>query len=291
MFIFIISVGAILLLINIRSWRRIQHFTRPEADRRTFQFIPLEYCKEILNEWQTYALGDNTWQGRQGLIIAAASLVGLIFVNSRWLQFNLSLFIPVVVCSLFCIQIRVGRAMRRKYFEDTFPQLLSVVNAAVSAGNGIQQALQRCGESLDGDMGADFNRVDRRLNLGEDPERVFNDVWERYPYREFYFFVIIMLVSIQRGGQLRVLISRLSRIVNNSKNMARRKKSMTSEARTSAKIVAAIPLLFFICMKYFSPENFDFVVNDPVGRYILYYVIASELLGMLIIWGLLKRAV
>lgn len=43
-------------------------------------------------------------------------------------------------------------------------------------------------------------------------------------------------------------------------------------------------------MKYFSPENFDFVVHDPVGRLILYYVIASEAIGMIIIWILLRRA-
>jgi tight adherence protein B len=99
-----------------------------------------------------------------------------------------------------------------------------------------------------------------------------------------------MLVSMQLGGQLRVLIGRLSRIITNSKNMARRKAALTSEARTSAKIVAAIPLLFFCGMKYFSPENFDFIIHDSIGRLILYYVIASELIGMAIIWYLLRKA-
>ena len=44
-------------------------------------------------------------------------------------------------------------------------------------------------------------------------------------------------------------------------------------------------------MKYLSPENFDFIINDPTGQLILYYVIASECIGMLIIWLLLRRAV
>ncbi|WP_258318080.1 type II secretion system F family protein, partial [Escherichia coli] len=124
---------------------------------------------------------------------------------------------------------------------------------AVSAGNSIHQALHRCGEGIDGDLGKMFKRIDRRLNLGEEPERVFNDAWKEYQYREFYFFNIVMLVSMQLGGQLRVLVGRLSRIITNSKNMARRKAAITSEARMSAKIVAAMPLLFFCGMKYFSP--------------------------------------
>lgn len=166
-----------------------------------------------------------------------------------------------------------------------------MINASISAGNSIHQALHRCGESIEGPLGNSFRRIDRRLNLGEEPERVLNDACREYRYREFYFFVAVMLISLQHGGQLRMLIGRLNRIVTNSRNMSRRKLAMTSEARASAKIVAAIPLLFFCGMKYLSPENFDFIINDPTGQLILYYVIASECIGMLIIWLLLRRAV
>ncbi|WPM84884.1 hypothetical protein QNH14_21905 [Apirhabdus apintestini] len=65
---------------------------------------------------------------------------------------------------------------------------------------------------------------------------------------------------------------------------------MTSEAGASAKIVAAIPILFFIGMKYLSPENFNFIMTDGTGRIILYYVIASEVIGIMIINLLVRRA-
>ncbi|HHU7913420.1 TPA: type II secretion system F family protein [Escherichia coli] len=58
----------------------------------------------------------------------------------------------------------------------------------------------------------------------------------------------------------------------------------------SAKIVAAMPLLFFCGMKYFSPENFEFVIHDSLGRIVLYYVIISEAIGMAIIFYLVKKA-
>lgn len=285
----ILLIGIFLLIVNVMNWRRLKKVAS-QATPRYLQAPSFFLIRKLFYEWRIYALGNNTWRGRRGLVISVLVFLCMSFVNLHWLQFNSWLFTSIVIPVLFIMQIRIGRTMHRKYFEDGFPEILSVVNAAVSAGNSIHQALHRCGEGIDGELGETFNRIDRRLNLGEEPERVFYDAWRVYPYREFYFFIVVIQVSIQRGGQLRVLVSRLSRIINNSKNMARRKMAMTSEARSSAKIVGAIPLLFFFGMKYFSPENFNFVVHDPIGRYILYYAIGSEVLGMLIIWILIRRA-
>lgn len=281
--------GMVLLVVNFYRWKKISLTVsqEPVVER---QYPPVVWIISLWEEWWSYAVGDGSAGGAKGLIMAGITALVLCFLNINWLDIAWSFFIPAVVIGLFFAQIRIGRSLQRRYFENRFPEILSVINAAVSAGNSIHQALHRCGNSVDGHLGDTFHRIDRRLNLGEEPARVFRDAWEEYRYREFYFFVIVMLVSLERGGQLRVLIGRLSRIIINSKNMARRKAAMTSEARTSAKIVAAIPLLFFCGMKYFSPDNFDFIVHDPTGQLILYYVIASESVGMIIIWILLRRA-
>ncbi|EOZ7471427.1 type II secretion system F family protein [Enterobacter hormaechei] len=289
MYFLIIFIGIALLIVNFLQWRRnITAFASESTIQK--KSLPYIYISTLWSEWKLYALGDYSIKGMKGLIIAVISIIVLLLVNANWFQFDVIFLLLASVFIAFVTQIRVGRALRRRYFESSFPEVLSVINSAVSAGNSIHQALHRCGEGIDGDLGKMFKRIDRRLNLGEEPERVFNDAWKEYQYREFYFFNIVMLVSMQLGGQLRVLVGRLSRIITNSKNMARRKAAMTSEARMSAKIVAAMPLLFFCGMKYFSPENFEFVIHDSLGRIVLYYVIISEAIGMAIIFYLVKKA-
>lgn len=285
----IVIFGVMVLIVNLLRWKKIK-ITINQEQRRETAYPPVVWLLSLCREWHLYAFGDRTLKGAKGIIVAAVVLAVIIFLNINWLAIPWNIFLPVVFLGLFIAQLRIGRSLLRRDFENRFPEVLSVVNAAVSAGNSIHQALGRCGKSVEGQLGETFHRIDRRLNLGEEPERVFKDAWKDYRYREFYFFVIVMLVSLERGGQLRVLIGRLSRIIINSKNMARRKAAMTSEARTSAKIVAAIPLLFFCGMKYFSPENFDFIIHDSTGQLILYYVIASETIGMIIIWILVRRA-
>lgn len=289
MYFLIIFIGIALLIVNFLQWRRnITAFASESTIQK--KSLPYIYISTLWSEWKLYALGDYSIKGMKGLIITVISIIVLLLVNANWFQFDVIFLLLASVFIAFVTQIRIGRALRRRYFESSFPEVLSVINSAVSAGNSIHQALHRCGEGIDGDLGKMFKRIDRRLNLGEEPERVFNDAWKEYQYREFYFFNIVMLVSMQLGGQLRVLVGRLSRIITNSKNMARRKAAMTSEARMSAKIVAAMPLLFFCGMKYFSPENFEFVIHDSLGRIVLYYVIISEAIGMAIIFYLVKKA-
>ena len=68
----------------------------------------------------------------------------------------------------------------------------------------------------------------------------------------------------------------------------KKKFSMTSEARLSAKIVGSLPFIFLIMMRYMSPENYDYVFETETGNIILYYVVISELIGMGIIQMLMR---
>lgn len=65
--------------------------------------------------------------------------------------------------------------------------------------------------------------------------------------------------------------------------------SMTSEMRMSSKITGAIPFVFLILLKFISPENFQFVLEDQQGRVLLYYLIGSEVTGLLVIKFLMRK--
>jgi tight adherence protein B len=292
MYIAIVITGLAIFVVALLRYWRIHRVIDAAALTRVVEKAEGKnnFIVELYTEWRNYAFGSVRW-GINGFIISLTLLLLSLFINYYYLGFPWVFFILTVCVVLVIAQIRMGRAIRKKYFENKFPEVLTVVSSAISAGNSIQQALERCGTNIDGDMGNIFNNVSRRLNLGEEPERVFNDAVNIYRYREFYFFFIVMMVSLQRGGQLRTLISRLSRTININKNMDKRKKAMTSEARASAKIVAAIPVIFFLGMKFLSPDNFDFIVNDSTGRYILYYVLSSEVVGLLIINHLVRKAI
>jgi tight adherence protein B len=175
-----------------------------------------------------------------------------------------------------------------KQFNEHFPDALNMLSSAVSAGESITHAIAFVGKKLEGEVGKEFKVMGERLQLGESPDEVFKKSCVRFPYPAFQFFVITLRANMNRGGQLRDVISRLNRLMFDARAVERKKYALTSEARISAKIVCATPFFFLFILQYLSPENYEFVMFHAEGRPILYYVLISESIGMLIIWALLK---
>lgn len=176
----------------------------------------------------------------------------------------------------------------RTMFEESFPDALNMLTSAVSAGESIMHAIMFVGKSLDGEVGKEFKVMGDRLQLGESPDSVFRKSCRRFPYPSFQFFVITLRANMSRGGQLKDVMTRLNRLMFEARAIEKKKYALTSEARTSAKIVGAIPFFFLFMLQYLSPENYEFVMFNPAGRPILYYVLISEAIGMTIIWLLMK---
>lgn len=216
-------------------------------------------------------------------IIALSLFVNKGFFRVHWLFVSVPMLIVSVVVGYSWLANRA-----KKNFEASFPDALNMLASAVSAGESIMHAIIFVGQSLDNDVGREFKLMGERLQLGETPDKVFQKSCVRYPYPTFQFFVITLRANMQRGGQLKEIITRLNRLIFDSNAIEKKKYAMTSEARASAKIVGAIPFIFLFILQYLSPENFEFVMFSDSGKPILYYVLVSELIGMSIIWSLMK---
>lgn len=182
------------------------------------------------------------------------------------------------------------RKRERNQFEEAFPDALSMLASAISSGESITHAIIYVGNTLQGDVGQEFKKMGQRLQVGESIDSVFRKSCQRFPYPSFYFFVITLRANMQRGGQLKDVITRLNRVMFDSRAMEKKKYALTSEARASAKIVAAMPFLFLIYMRFMIPDSYNFIMFDPEGKSILYYLLVSESLGLGMIWWLMKGA-
>ncbi|PSW07396.1 type II secretion system protein F [Photobacterium lipolyticum] len=177
---------------------------------------------------------------------------------------------------------------RRQEFEHTFPDALNIMMSAVTAGESITQSISYVGKTMDNNIGQEFHRMGEHLKLGEPPEQVFKRACKNVPYPAFLFFIVTIRANMARGGQLKNVMARLIRVLVDARTLEKKKMAMTSEARLSAKIVAIIPLAFMVLLNYINPDNVNFVLTDPSGRLILYYVLGSESLGLFIVWLLVR---
>ncbi len=209
-------------------------------------------------------INENFVRGNSWAVLAVVELMGLYF-GYQWLQ-----------------------KREKSAFDTEFPDALNMLTSAVSSGESLMHAILYVGRTLDGEVGKEFKLMGERLQMGESPDSVFRKSCKRFPYPAFHFFVITMRANMQRGGQLKEVMTRLNRLMFDARAVEKKKYALTSEARTSAKIVAAIPFIFLFMLQFLSPENYEFVMFNPNGRAILYYVLASEFIGIAIVWKLMK---
>lgn len=287
----ILLFGVLLIVFTLLNWFKVKK-TVSSKEYRTSSFFSrwLDAVSLRVRKWLYYF----SFGKPKNIPIHSVVLFFMLFIalllNSKFLRFNNYLFLlSVIVVFIYAVWF-LGNKRNKKVFENTFPEAIQVIVSATSSGAGLLQALERCGQNIYGPLGSEFQQIYRRLAIGEDASSVFADSYTRYPYKEYYYFIMIIKLNLARGGQIREVISRLGKVITDSKKMEQRKKSMTSEARMSAMIVACIPLSFFVFMRFFMTENFDFVMNDPGGRIVLYYVLGSESLGLFIVWWLMRKS-
>jgi tight adherence protein B len=231
--------------------------------------------------------------GPRGHLISIVYIILSVWVSYliifNFLTLNSYLYLALLACFLIFTGYQYLKNKRRRSFEQTFPDALNILMSAVTAGESLMQAFCFVGDNMSGEIGRQFKDMGERLKLGENAEHVLKRSCRAFPYPEYIFFTITIRANLSRGGQLKGVLARLIRVLVDARTMEMKKMAMTSEARISAKVVAAIPIIFVLIISQIHPANIDFILNDPAGRWILYYVVGSEVLGLFIVWLLVKR--
>ncbi len=231
-------------------------------------------------------LGKGAWI-KLGLYFSVI-ISAMTYVNQQVLQLD-NYWLPILTPIFgFFIGWQWLMNKRRQEFEMTFPDALNMMMSAITAGESITQSIGYVGKTLDNDIGRVFFHMAEHLQLGESPEQVFKRACKNVPYPAFLFFIVTIRANMARGGQLKNVMARLIRVLVDARTLEKKKMAMTSEARLSAKIVALIPILFMLLLNYINPDDVNFVLTDPKGRLVLYYVLCSEFVGLLIVWLLVR---
>ncbi|MDB6192431.1 type II secretion system F family protein [Vibrio parahaemolyticus] len=218
----------------------------------------------------------------------AASTIAVYCVNDWFFMFEYWKVLLALEPILFVMFILKLSGIQAQRFKDNFPDALNILSGALSSGQSIVHAFEYVGTQLDNEVGEEFKKMSERLLIGEDPDDVLARSAASFPYVEYFFFAATIRINLSRGGQLKDVINRINRIMFEARAIEKKKNALTSEARASAKIIAALPVIFIMILKVTSPENYNFVMFEEGGKPIFYYVLVSEAIGFFFIYMILR---
>lgn len=269
----------------------IEDIELPELD----EVSKLDQVKKEINDFYVTYLSQNilviffeiygvgTFVLHCGVILFYVAF--MIFVSEA---FDLSYFITMVLSGGV---IAIGSLLILKeyhlklsnYFEDKFAFSLRMISRNLLSGKTIISAIESASRHTVGKIRLEFERIIKQVHAGNTLEEALITGEKLYPYKGYAVFSANVQMSLKRGGSIKDSLNELAQDLVASQVIRKKTLALTSESRGAAKILVVLPFLMLFVLKSFAVENFDYLVGEQYGKYILIYVVTSVSIGFILI--------
>ncbi|HFQ5426769.1 TPA: type II secretion system F family protein [Vibrio vulnificus] len=202
----------------------------------------------------------------------------------------LTTLILVVVISVMMtvLAFRHFEQLAINEFNMQMPDIIDSMERAVKVGAPLHDIFFALSEQYQGSAKRLFLAMHDRLKLGHSVERVMQFAAQQMPSQEFRFLTTLLSLQSETGGKLSHMLKQLGQTLRERSLMESRVRTITSESRTSAKVLAILPPALIGVLYGSAKEHFDYLLRDATGQWILLYVILSVVTGLLLIRQLTK---
>jgi tight adherence protein B len=221
---------------------------------------------------------------RQRLHQAGMKLKPVAFIRNSVI-FGLIVFVVCFVLQLeliYCLvfSLALGYLLPRMYvghrtkryrnaFLDELPNAVEAIVRGVKAGMPLNDSMRLVAKEAKEPIKSDFQRVIDQQAVGMTIQEAVVSLYERVPLAEVNFFIVVITVQAQAGGNLSEALTNLSRVLRNRKKMKAKVKAMSSEAKASAGIIGSLPIIVAILVSLTTPGYLLPLIETPIGNLML----------------------
>lgn len=194
--------------------------------------------------------------------ITLLSLLLLAQLGEPLLGLLLAILLPYFLIKKFAIRkIR----SRNNAFLRLFPEVLDMFVRSVKSGFPVSAAFRVVAENMEPPVSIEFQRVVNELAMGQSVQASLSRLAERIDESDIHFFVVLMKVQQETGGNLAEVVSNLSNIIRKRKQLRQKIKAMTSEGRMTAYILGSLPVFVFVLLCVVSGDYMKILWTETAG--------------------------
>jgi len=161
------------------------------------------------------------------------------------------------------------RKRRQKAFVREFANALEVIVRGVKSGLPVNECLKIIASESPAPVGPEFVDVVEGQKMGVPLDQGLQKLYERMPIPEVNFFMIVLSIQAKTGGNLSEALGNLARVLRERKKLRMKIQAMSSEAKTSAMIIGALPLVVMGGMSVTSPDYVGILITERLGNAML----------------------
>ncbi len=211
------------------------------------------------------------WSRRTFILISLA--VGLVCFAVPWI-----LRAPVYVAAAVGIAGLLGlprwavnflRKRRMTKFVDEFANAMDVIVRGVKAGLPLNDCIKIIANEASEPVKSEFRLISETQAMGLTMAEAIAKLPERVPVPETNFFAIVVSIQQRAGGNLAEALGNLSRVLRERRKMKGKIIAMSMEAKASAVIIGALPVVVMTLVYLTSPKYIMLLFTEPLGHVIL----------------------
>ena len=259
---------------DIRANRREADASRTRESRRKSVQQALKAQAEELNQKKRLRLSDLVFQA--GMTIEPAAFIRNSVIFGAVLFVVLFLVqVPYYFAAIFAVAgayllPRLYLQFRRKRYQDQFldelPNAIEAIVRGVKTGLPLNDSMRVVARDAKEPVKSEFGRVLDQQSFGFSMTEAVQVLLERVPLPEVNFFVVVISVQQQSGGNLSEALGNLARVLRNRKKMKAKVKAMSSEAKASAGIIGSLPILVAVLVSLVTPSYLQPLFTTPIGN-------------------------
>ena len=168
---------------------------------------------------------------------------------------------------------------RQKKFVGNFADAMDIIVRGVRTGLPLNDCLKIIAHESPDPLGSEFRTVVEGESLGIPLEVCLDQLYERMPVSEVNFFATVLNIQKTTGGNLGESLSNLSSVMRGRKLLREKIKALSAEAKMSAMIIGALPIIIMIIVSVVSPDYMTELYTTPRGHKNLMICVVLMCLG------------
>ena len=236
---------------------------------------------------------------RAGLNIAVAVYV-LASVFVAVLAFAVARVVvdaPIVIALLVAIGVGLGLPhmvigflikRRQSKFIDFFPEAIELMVRGIKAGLPIGESMRTAAEEVPDPVGEELKRITDGVRIGRRMDEVLWETSHRLDLQEFKFFTIALSIQAETGGNLTETLTNLSDVLRGRRQLKRKIKAMSSEAKASSYIIGSLPFIMTVLIYLTKPSYIGGLFEDPRGQFMIGVGLLMICAGVAVMYRMVK---
>ncbi len=167
------------------------------------------------------------------------------------------------------LYVTLARKRRLAAFAAGFPDVIDVIVRGVRAGRPLADCLAVVATDSQDPIRSEFLKVVEDQSVGLPLQEAVDRLAQRVPLQEVGFLAIVVAIQNRTGGSLTEALGNLSTVLRGRRQLQAKVKAMSAEAKTSAGIIGALPIVVAGIVHLTSPDYLSVLYQTDMGLMVM----------------------